>query len=194
MNGCVGARYFDAFESLAEICCCMWATSSFAISSSLVGGKSTTRKTDPPAAGAIPIFTLARSALPLMSAGVLSVTQSSRATVPAPGLTFLYGLAPSNSTTAAPLSSCPVTTRRMSSVSILCLPRFAPALSHAGSDVTSQGTGAPAIVLPAIGVPDETSRIDCGRCGGRTHRSHVLSNCGKKEVEGNQIQQVVTKD
>src|ERR1043166_1293088 len=53
MKGCVGGRYFDAPGPSCEICLCMSSTGSLAISASVVGGKSTTRKTDPPAGGSV---------------------------------------------------------------------------------------------------------------------------------------------
>ena len=48
-----------------------------------------------------------------MRAGVSSVTHSRLLTKPAPGRTFMFGAMPSLSTMALPLSSCPVTMRRI---------------------------------------------------------------------------------
>src|SRR5262245_47140364 len=74
------------------------------------------RKIEPFFGGAIPILVAARSAVPEMSAGVWSVTQTRREVTLRFGRTTLCGLAPSNSTTALPSLSTVVTTRRMSSL------------------------------------------------------------------------------
>ena len=84
--------------------------------SAVSGGNSTMRNTEPLRGGWMPISTAARSAAPVISAGVWSVTQITRDTVCACGRTFLCGLAPSNSTTALSFLSTVVTTRRTSAL------------------------------------------------------------------------------
>src|SRR5258708_16925708 len=78
---------------------------------SAAGGKSTTRKTEPPGGGATPISRAARSALPDTSAGDSSVTHKSVETTPVAFLSFAFGAAPSISTIDFPSASWPVTTR-----------------------------------------------------------------------------------
>src|SRR5437899_8010798 len=90
-----------------------------------VGGMSMMRKIEPFFGGAMPILVAARSAVPEMSAGVWSVTQTRREVTLRFGRTTLCGLAPSNSTTALPSLSTVVTTRRMSSLSGMQLFSFA---------------------------------------------------------------------
>src|SRR6266852_2497995 len=78
---------------------------------SAAGGKSTTRKTEPPGGGATPISRAARSALPDTSAGDSSVTHKSVETTPVAFLSFAFGAAPSISTIDFPSASWPVPTR-----------------------------------------------------------------------------------
>src|SRR6516225_4010991 len=107
---------------------CMVLGSSLLVSA-VSGGKSTMRKTVPPRGGMMPMSIAARSALPERSAGVSSVTHSSRDTVCACGRTFLCGLAPSSNTTALSLLSMVVTTRR--TFALKAMMAFPPAFARA---------------------------------------------------------------
>ena len=78
---------------------------------SAAGGKSTTRKIEPRGGGATPISRSAASALPELSAGDRSATQSSVEVSPVAFRSFAFGAAPSIRTTALPFALWPVTTR-----------------------------------------------------------------------------------
>jgi hypothetical protein len=76
----------------------------------------------PPAGGAMPVLTAARSAVPDIAAGDRSVIHSIRDTELRLERTILCGLSPSSSTTALPSSSTTVTTRRTFSLSGMKVP------------------------------------------------------------------------
>src|SRR3954447_24478822 len=77
------------------------------------GGKSTTRRIEPFGGGGTPMGRSARSCRRSMRAGVSSGTHNRLLTKAAPGRTFTCGQMPSLSTMALPLSSWPVTMRRI---------------------------------------------------------------------------------
>src|ERR1700744_2450325 len=89
--------------------------------SGVTGGKSTIRRIEPLAGGPTAMVRSARSIRKPTFAGVSSVTHSRVLTKPAPSRTFTLGAGPSLSIIALPLSSCPVTTRRVALLIILIL-------------------------------------------------------------------------
>jgi hypothetical protein len=84
-----------------------------ASTSGVTGGKSTIRRIEPLAGGATAMVRSARSVRRSTLAGVSSVTHNNVLTKPAPSRTFTWGEGPSLSMIALPLSSWPVTTRRV---------------------------------------------------------------------------------
>src|SRR5450755_1472688 len=89
--------------------------------SGVTGGKSTIRRIEPLAGGATAMVRSARSMRRPAFTGVSSVTHSKVLTKPAPSRTFTLGAAPSLSMIALPLSSWPVTTRRVALLMIWIL-------------------------------------------------------------------------
>src|SRR5262245_17928852 len=140
MAGCRGGR--PRLGTPSPRLWCMVLGSSLRISS-VSGGKSTMRNTDPFLGGLMPMSMAARSLVPERSAGVWSVTHSTRDTVCACGRTFLCGVGPSISTTALSFLSTVVTTRRMSALKAMVafLPFFGcvAGTCRIGHHATTQG-------------------------------------------------------